>query len=256
MKLSQAKSSVSVFVPALNEQDHIESTVETVLGALADARVDDYDIILVNDGSTDRTGDVMDRIATGNPRIQVVHHKQNMGLGPSYRHAIEVAKKDYLLFVTGDTVMPRSSISEILACVGKADIIISYMTDGHERPLGRRIGSAGFTMLMNMLFGLRIPYYNCIVPRCEHLRQITITTASYAFMAEALVKLLKAGHDHVEVGVVHGHHVRRESAALRPTNLIGVVKAILKLVSELRKPAPVLIRTEEKPLSVVAKGKP
>jgi dolichol-phosphate mannosyltransferase len=94
MKSSQAKSSVSVFVPALNEQDHIESTVETVVAALVDARVEDYDIILVNDGSTDRTGEVMDRIAGSNPRIQVVHHKQNMGLGTSYRHAIEVAKKE------------------------------------------------------------------------------------------------------------------------------------------------------------------
>jgi hypothetical protein len=141
--------------------------------------------------------------------------------------------------------MPRSSISEILSRLGKADIIVSYMTDGHERPLGRRIGSAGFTMLMNVLFGLRMPYYNCMVPRCEDLRQITITTASYAFMAEALVKLLKAGHDYVEVGVVHGHHVRRESAALRPRNLIGVVNAIFKLVRELRKPVHVHPRPSE-----------
>src|SRR3982751_1009552 len=77
--------------------------------------------------------------------------------------------------------------SKILDRLGEADIVLPYLTNRKLRPLGRRIGSWGFTTLVNLLFGLRVRYYQGMLPRREMLSKIRIATDSYAFPAEAVV---------------------------------------------------------------------
>src|SRR6266446_8106155 len=197
---TSAKPSISFIVPALNEEDQIEGAVRTIQQAVTEMHLADYEIIMVNDGSTDRTGETMERLACNGDNITVVHNEHNLGLGGTYKRGLDYARCDYLMLIPGDNVMPASDMRVILSRLGEADIILPYLTNPRLRSLGRRIGSWGFTTVVNLLFGLRVRYFQGMLPRREMLGRIRIATDSYAFPAEAVVKLVKAGCSYVEVG--------------------------------------------------------
>jgi dolichol-phosphate mannosyltransferase len=230
---------VSFIVLALNEERHIEATIGTVVSAVGSSRVTEYEMVLVNDGSTDRTGPLMDEAARQNPRLRVVHNKHNLGFGGAYKRGVAAARGEYVMIVAGDNAMPVTSITTILNHLGEADIIFPYVTDAKDRPLVRRVGSRGFTTVINKLFGLRLRYYNSMVPRRELLNKITIKTDGYASQAEGSIKMIRAGASYIEVGVVHGHASGGGSSAVRPKNLLKVFKAVLALIRELRRPRAV-----------------
>lgn len=227
--------SVSFIVPALNEEEHIEGVVNTLLTAVQESRPSEFDIVLVNDGSTDKTGEVMERLAGADNRIKVVHNQRNLGLGGAWKSGVAAAQCDYVMMVVGDNIMPVSDISKVLSHLGEADIILYHLANRKLRSLGRRIGSRGFTTVINLLFGLRMKYYQGLVPRRELLKKITIKTDSYAFPAEVVVKLVKAGCSHVEVGITGTPCRESRSVALQPRRLFKVFQTIVSLVREMRR---------------------
>ena len=243
---------VSFVVPALNEQDNLEPTVNTLVVA-TDGLLSNYEIILVNDGSTDQTAQVMGRLAAHDPRIRVVHNQHNLGFGGAYKRGVAEARCDYVMMICGDNALPADSIRAILKRLGEADIVIPYISNPQYRSPVRRIGSRGFTTIINLLFGLHIRYYNCsVVHRRDVLKTITIVTNGFAYQAEALVKLLRAGHSYVEIGVPNSPRLKGESSALRIHTLLQVFKAIFALVKEVRyhqsmPPGPSLAPASSKP---------
>lgn len=226
---------MSFIVPALNEEAKIEDAVHTVLEAVGNSRVSEYEIILVNDGSTDGTGEIMEKQAHGHDRIKVLHNERNLGLGGAYKQGVRVARYEYVMIVAGDNCMPASDITLALNRLGEADIILQYLTNPKLRPLGRRIASRTFTLIVNTLFGLHIRYYNGMIPRRKILRTITISSDSYAFLAEAVVKLVKAGYSYVQVGIPNTPVMRGRSVALQPKRLWGVFIAIVNLLREMHR---------------------
>jgi dolichol-phosphate mannosyltransferase len=241
MNTTASKASVSFIVPALNEEKRLEATVDTILTAAADTPPADYEIVLVNDGSTDRTGAIMEQLAGRHPKIRVVHNERNLGFGGAYQRGAAAASCEYVMVVAGDNAASASSICDTLKHLGEADIIIPYIANPEIRSLPRRIGSRGFVLLMNLLFGLHIPYYNGMIPRRHLLSLITLSTTSNAVHAEALVKLIKAGYSYVEVGVTHAPAADHHSAAVRPKNLVKVLKAVIHLYREVRRPGAIPI---------------
>jgi hypothetical protein len=140
--------------------------------------------------------------------------------------------------------VPVAGVRQILAEIGKADFVVPYIANPAEfRTYGRRFGSWGFTKLVNTLFGLRVPYYNhCVVFRRDAVQSIHIVTDGFAYQAEALVKLLKAGYTFVPIGVNDVARLHGESTALRPRNLIKVVRALGDLLWEIRKPGAIPVK--------------
>jgi glycosyltransferase involved in cell wall biosynthesis len=236
MNSSAAKPSVSFVVPALNEEANIENAVASILAAV-ETRSDDYEIILVNDGSTDRTGAVMDQLAGHSNRIRVLHNSKNLGFGGAFKRGAADARKDYVVRICGDNAVPAEGIGLVLDQIGKADLVIPYIANPEEfRSWGRRVGSRAFTFIVNSCFGLSARYYNhCVVFPRNLLNSITIVTDGFAYQAEAVVKLLKAGCSYVEVGVRDLPRFKGESTALKPKNLWSVLKSIFSLIREVRR---------------------
>ena len=147
MKAKQVKSSVTFIAPALNEEAGIEGTAATIRDATETVSPSDYEIVLVNDGSTDRTGELMKQLAREDNRIRVIENSSNLGLGASFMRGVAVARCDYVMLVAGDNVASADSLAATIEHLGEADMILPYIANPNVRPLLRRIGSRAFTMV-------------------------------------------------------------------------------------------------------------
>jgi dolichol-phosphate mannosyltransferase len=233
--MNPAPSSVSFIVFALNEETNIEPTVETLRRAVAPSTLSDYQIVLVDDGSTDNTGKIMDHLAFTDDKITVVHNEQNLGPGGAFKRGAAAARCDYLMPIAGDNAAPAESVRATIEHAGEADIIISYPSNREIRSLRRRLGASAFKTVVNILFGYSMPYYNGAVPRRTLFNEINIRSDGYAFFAEMVVKLMRAGSSYVPVGVPLTVDTNASSSALKPKNLIKVFKDLANLVREVRR---------------------
>src|SRR5262245_27524748 len=179
-------------IPCFNEEDNVGATVGSVREAM-DAR-GDFEIILVNDASTDRTLERMQALAAVDAGIRVLDNPSKLGFGGSYKRGARADTVTYNMILPGDDGFPAQSIAEIVSHAGEADIIIPVVTNPSGRSWLRALASKGFTTLLNWAFWLNVGYYNgAVLQRNDLLRTIEITTNSFAYQAEALVKLIARG---------------------------------------------------------------
>ncbi|KZD20661.1 glycosyltransferase family 2 protein [Tardiphaga robiniae] len=232
---SALAGSISIVIPALNEEVVLDGVVRDIEKQVT-AFFRDYEIILINDGSADKTGEIMDRLATELPNIRVLHNPRNIGLGASYKRGVEEARCTYLMMLCGDGGMPAASLPPIFSAVGSADLVAPYVTNLRtiKSPM-RYFTSRVYTNLLNILFGQKIKYYNGLpVHRVDLLRQLRINSTGFAFQGEILTKLLRSGCSMTEVGVA-GAEMTRNSSALRLKGLINIAKVLALLVWEVRR---------------------
>jgi dolichol-phosphate mannosyltransferase len=219
----------SFIVPALNEERVVDEVVRAIW-ATVDGLLRTYEIILIDDGSTDRTGTIMDRLAAELPHVRTLHNETNFGLGASYQRGVREAKLDYVMMLCGDGGVPAESLPPIIAKIGTADIVVPYMTNLKEikTPM-RYMISRSYTHLLNWLSGQQLNYYNGLpVHRRALLNQITMTSSGFGFQGEILVKLLKSGCSYVQVPVV-GAETTNKTSVFRLRNILSVTKTLSKL---------------------------
>jgi dolichol-phosphate mannosyltransferase len=227
--------SISIVIPALNEETVLEGVVRDISKQVA-ASFTDYEIILIDDGSTDKTGDIMDRLATELPNVRAVRNRHNIGLGSSYQRGLAEARGDYLMMLCGDGGMPAASLPPIFAAVGSADIVVPFVTNLKQiKSPVRYFTSRTYTNLLNILFGQKIKYYNGLpVHRVDLLRQLRINSSGFGFQGEILTKLLRSGCSMTEVGVL-GAEMTKNSSAVSLKGLINIAKVLTLLVWEVRR---------------------
>lgn len=220
--------SVTFVMPALNEEANLAHAVSELIPATGG--LDDYEIVIVNDGSTDRTGEIAEGLARENPRVRVVHNPRNMGFGGAYKVGVTHARMPYVIMVPGDSNHPPDGVTPILDLIGQADIVVPYVSNPQVRGLKRMIISAAYTKLLNFLFRLNLPYYNGLVlHRTELLRTITIETNGYSYQSEALIKLLRRGATTVTVAVPLAHS-DPNTRAFKLKNILRVGNTIWRLI--------------------------
>ncbi len=227
-------SSITIIIPALNEEGNIVETLQEVV-PLLEKHFQDYEVLLFDDGSTDQTGVLADQLAAKNPKIKVTHNKVCMGLGYNYKAGVEKACKDYVMMIPGDNEIKGESFEEMFRLLGPKDIVIPHTVNMEVRPLGRQLLSRAFTSLINLISGLNIQYYNgTVIHRRSIIQKAKIDTDSFAYQAEALVRLIRGGATYVETGMVLVERKAGRSKALRMKNVIRVLKSICKMIVEVR----------------------
>jgi glycosyltransferase involved in cell wall biosynthesis len=192
--------------------------------------IETYEIILIDDGSADRTGEIMDALARELPNVRVLHNNPNIGLGASYQRGVREAVYDYVMLLCGDGGLPATSLPPIIENIGRADIVIPYMTNLKEikTPL-RYFVSRTYTHVMNLLSGQKLHYYNGLpVHRRALLANACIRSSGFGFQGEILVQLLRAGHSFVQVGVL-GSETTNKTSVFRLRNIASVTRTVLRL---------------------------
>lgn len=232
----QKKPSISIIVPCLNEEGNLRGTIACVKEALdSSGRFSSHEILIFNDFSTDRTGEIAEEIKRQESGIRVIHNPRNMGFGYNYTEGVRLAKKDYIIMVPGDNEIPAEAIERVFALAGTADIVIPYTANTGVRPLSRRIISWLFVKLMNGAFGLRLRYYNgtCLI-RSSLLKKVPLKTWGFAYMASILVRLIRSGASFVETGVNIRSRESGRTKAFTARNIFSVVNALAALFWEVR----------------------
>lgn len=226
--------SLSIVVPALNEEKNLRRTINTIVQALQEESCD-YEIIIINDGSTDNTGPLADTLAKENQNIRTIHHSKPQGRGATLNEGLSLANNDLLTWINGKCDTTASEFRKLISHAGQADLIISYQNNTHERPLVRATLSRLYVFLLNHLFGLGLKYYNgsTLVPK-HCFNKIHVKTSSYAYEAELLIKLLNRGHSYVEVGVRDIFEKGRKTRSFSLKNIFGVVKFIFVIFWEIK----------------------
>lgn len=226
--------SISIIIPAYNEEKNLADAVKTI-NAVVRSIFKDYELLILDDGSSDRTGIIADNLAKKNAKIRVFNFGRNRGFGYAYRQGVYHSSKKYVMMVPGDNEILKKSIKEILKHTGEADIIIPYIINKELRSITRRLVSMFFTNLLNILFGFHIKYYNGLVLYESSLvKKVKMTTDSFAFQAEILIRLLKKGYSYKEVPMyikkpAEGHITK----VFKIKNLIGVISSIIRLFFEI-----------------------
>ena len=238
--MSANDSTITLIVPALNEEAVVGTVLEGI-HAQAAGRFRDFELVAVDDGSTDATGRIMEDFAARHPKVRVLHNARNIGLGASFQRALAEARFQYVMLLCGDGGLPARSLPAIFERIGAADLVLPYMTNLRRiKSPTRYLLSRTYSNLLNLLFGFRLRYYNGLpVYRRSLLNAIRITSEGFGFQGEIVVKLLKSGCSYVEVGVEGAEETGR-SFALRPRNLVSVARTLFHLIAEIVhfKPVP------------------
>lgn len=151
--------SFSVVVPCFNEQDAIEPTIKELFLTLSE--LDEVEIILVNDGSSDGTGDVLERLAQEYPRLRVVHHAQNRGYGAALKTGIRHSTAEMIVITDADGTYPNHRIPDLLRLANDYDMVVGSRTgDGVDYSFIRRIPKVFLASYASWLSGQKIPDIN------------------------------------------------------------------------------------------------
>ncbi|MCE5324986.1 MAG: glycosyltransferase family 2 protein [Planctomycetaceae bacterium] len=230
--------SLSIIVPALNEQGNLRLTVQEVLLAV-EGLFDEFEILVFDDASTDGTAEIADCLATEHPQIRVFHNSVNKGLGWNYRAGVEAARMHYVILVNGKHDVAADQLRRILELHGQADVILPYHTNDKDRPWIRHVISRTYTMLLNILFGLNLKYFNdsALYPTAA-VRQFNVQTDSYAFSAETVIKALRLKLNCIQVPIsnIYPQITITRSRAFSMRNVLGVTWFFLRMIGEIYLP--------------------
>jgi glycosyltransferase involved in cell wall biosynthesis len=217
---------ISVILLTYNVEENLLEAVDSVLKAL-DRKFVDYEILISDGGSKDKTLEMADRLASENKKIKVIRNK-NIGMGYSYFKGVESASLNYVTMFPGDNENSGFFFGKTLEKVGEADIIVPYTTNQNVRQFHRKLISDWFVIFMNTLFNLRLKYYNGnAVYKTRDLKKLKVISKDFAYNAEILIRLIKSGHTFVEVGIkIKPSH---KTAIFEISNIIGVVKTVFLL---------------------------
>ena len=144
-------SSLSIVLPAYNEEANVESAVEQV-STVAHGLGMDYEIILVNDGSADRTGEIGRELVQRIPAFRLVEHYPNRGYGGALKAGFNAATKELVAFVPADNQFDFNEIHLLLDAIDGADIVSGYRAK-REDPFVRKLNAFGWNTLVRLLFG-------------------------------------------------------------------------------------------------------
>lgn len=221
---------LSVIVPAFNEAGNIKGAVAKIHSIVPKFCID-YEIIIINDGSRDKTGKITDKIAQVDKKVRVLHNPENKGMGYSYFRGVKEAKFEYLIIVFGDDDHPAESISNILSKIGKADIVIPFYTNLHlSKTWLRHVISITYTHIVNYITGLKVGYYNGItLHKTALVRSVPIKSTGFGFQAEVIVHLLKSGASYIEVDVLNDDRKTGGTAAFKLKNIISVARSFTRM---------------------------
>jgi glycosyltransferase involved in cell wall biosynthesis len=227
----QPNVSLTLFFPAYNEEENIAEAIESSRDALMSSPyIRDWEIIVVDDGSRDRTREVAESIAADCPQVRVISHGENRGYGAALRTGFDSARMDYVFFTDADLQFDITDLLSLLARLGEYDVVVGYRAPRQD-PFMRKLNAAVWNVLNRILFGLHIRDIDCAfkVFRRELLQNIELTSKGAMINAELLIRLARQGVSIKEVPVSHLPRVAGSPTGAKPVVILRALREMISL---------------------------
>jgi len=203
LKEKIAGCSLSVIMPAHNEEEAIAHTVHEVIDTLT-TWMQDFEVIVVDDGSRDRTGVILDTIAEVHTCLRVIHHPVNRGYGAALVSGFEAVTKDLAFFMDSDGQFDIHDLECFFPFIGEFDAVLGYRVHRQDTWM-RKVNAWGWKILVGMVFGVYVRDVDCAFKlyRADFFREHTLETRGAMINAEILYKFTRAGYSYTQLGVRH-----------------------------------------------------
>jgi glycosyltransferase involved in cell wall biosynthesis len=221
--------SLSLVLPAHNEQENIEIVVERALEVLP-SFTDDFEIIVVNDGSKDNTAAIIDRLAAEDSRVKPIHHIKNRGYGGALTSGFQASTSDYVMFMDADRQFDIADLSRLSPLVGDFDIVAGFRMERNDE-FHRKLFAEIFNLTGRVLFGIHVRDIDCAfkVFRGDMLRTLNLTAPGALINTEMQAKLRRQGASLIQVGVNHYPRVAGEATGGNPKVIFRAMKETIRL---------------------------
>jgi glycosyltransferase involved in cell wall biosynthesis len=223
------RASLSVFFPAYNDAGTIAS-LAIVAHMAARELTDDYEIIVVDDGSPDHTGDLLDEMAKSFRWLRVVHHERNRGYGGALRTGFETASKDLIFYTDGDAQYDPREMARLFEALGPDVDFVNGFKIGRSDPLHRIVIGRLYHWFVRTVFGLRLRDVDCDfrLMRRTVFDKVSLTRSSGVICVELMKKVQDHGFRIAQVPV---HHFHRSYGRSQFFNLRRVVRTLVDLAA-------------------------
>lgn len=223
--------SITVAIPAYNEEQTVEHICQQVLKALKNL-TKDYELLLVDDGSTDNTGQIMERLAKRDHRIRVIHHTVNKGFSGAIAKSLFSAKKEFVFLGPADGQFNFAQITKFIRAIKNHDVVVAHRIINPE-PLIRKIQSKIYHILAALLFGIRLKEFTTVsLWRTSILKGIRVVSdpKSNTAQIEIVYRVLKKGGKFAQVPIRwHPRRGGKAKGGVNPALILSTLDQIWKL---------------------------
>jgi glycosyltransferase involved in cell wall biosynthesis len=227
--------SISAFFPAFNDGGTIPSMVISVLRTLPKV-TDDFEVIVVNDGSRDHTAEMLEEMERVYPQVRIVTHPENRGYGAALRSGFKSATKEWIFYTDGDGQYdPRELVNLVQAVREETDVVNGYKIERHD-PLHRVIIGRMYHHIVRWMFGFRLRDVDCDFRLMKRrvFDVIDLRSTSGTICLELVKKLQDAGCRFEEVAVHHFHRAYGKSQFFNFPRLVRTAVQLFHLWKEIR----------------------
>lgn len=225
--------SISIIMPALNEEDNVYNAVTNTLKAFSDLDING-EIIVINDGSTDKTPDIVTKVSTDDKRVRLINHDMPKGIGASFWDGVDNAMGDAVCMLPGDNENDPLETLRYYKLLEHVDIVIPFVFNKEVRTIFRNGLSYLYRFIINTTFLVNFNYTNgTIIYRRSILKELTHKSKGFFYQTDILIRAVKRGYLFAEVPYrlnVRGSGV---SKAVSFPSLKQVIKGYLRLVKEI-----------------------
>ena len=229
---------LSVFFPMWNEELYVERAIDAARRLcetmVADGTIGEYELIIVDDASTDRTPELADKIAAVDPHVRVIHHERNRKLGGAIKTGFASARGDLILYSDADLPFDMTEVPRAIRLLREyeADIVSAYRFDRTGEGYTRAIYTFFYNVLIRTLFGVKARDINFAFKLCrrEVFQRIELRSEGSFIDAELMIRASRLGYEILQFGVDYFPRTRGTSTLSSP----GVIVTILREMSQLR----------------------
>ena len=218
--------SLSVVLPAYNEEQVIAGTISDILSVLHNW-IQDFEVIIVNDGSTDSTASIVSALAENDPHVRLISHPTNQGYGAALASGFAAATKELTFFMDSDGQFDIRDLSQFFSFIDTYDAVIGYRINRQDSWI-RELNARGWKWLVRLVLGVHARDIDCAFKllRTEFLHAHPLETLGAMINAELLFKLKQAGCTYKEVGV---QHLPRRGGRATGAKLSVIIRAFREL---------------------------
>ena len=222
-------TSITFFYPCYNEAENVQTMIEQSI-QVGEEYGADYEILIVDDGSTDGTAQAVEKWQKKNPRVRLISHPRNLGYGSALRTGYANATKDLVFMSDGDNQFRIADIDKLFAKIDSCDVVCGYRLKRQDA-FYRVIYGKMWTWLNRTLFGIPVRDIDCAFKlfRRKCLKDLELKSEQVFIHAETLARLKKKGFKIQEIGVDHYPRTAGKAKAIRPGRVFKTFKELFRL---------------------------